>query len=155
MKTGSGGCLVSALLLTVPLATGGIWEALQRHRFNAQVDRIDAALEAFRAKAVALGRDGKPLYTASGRSGLPYVVIGRTGDDSWDRKERYWTLGADFVDARGRWLPFKIEVVLTQGRQVLLRSPELSVVRQDLHKSPVPMSLDEALAESTIRASDR
>src|SRR6185295_17434218 len=129
MKTGYGGCLVAVLLLTVPLTGAGVWELLQRHRFEAASDRLQAALDPFQARAAVIGKDGNPLRTASGRTGLPYVVLLRTDVESWERRERIWNLGAVFVDPEGLWLPFKAEIMLVQNRKVLLGGPELLLVR--------------------------
>jgi hypothetical protein len=143
MKTAhGGGCLVVVAVLLAPIAGLGVWEALQRHRFTAEEERLAAALEKFQMHACVVGKEGNPLPTASGRTTFPYMVFTRVGaTDSWDMRERLWMLGADFVDADYRQL--------RQDRRILLKSPYLTMIRFNPTHLFLEAEFDKAMSEFT------
>jgi hypothetical protein len=151
MKTGyGGGFLVVVMVLLAPLAGIVVWEVLQRHRFTAEAERVDAVLEKFQMHACVVGKDGNPLPTASGRTDFPYLVFTRVNaSDSWDLRDRRWMLGADFVDEDGCWHAFRVNVYLVQNRRILLRSPEFQMFRDNPTQLALEAEFDKAVSEFT------
>lgn len=126
-KPSHTGWILPLLLVGLPLAGLGGHEALQRHRFNSQGQRLDDVLRAFAATASIPGLDGKPLPTASGRKAFPYFSLATSPQRTWEYRAQYWTLGATFVDEKSRWHPFAVVVRIQQTRHFLLRKPEIIV----------------------------
>jgi hypothetical protein len=149
MKTGyGGGFLVVVMVLLAPLAGIVVWEVLQRHRFTSESERLVAALASFQWQAAVAGKDGNPLPTASGRTDFPYLAFSLIGStDSWDVQERIWIVGADFVDADGRWHSFRVDVQLRQDRRILLKSPSLTIVRYNPTQLSLEAEFDKAVSE--------
>ncbi len=135
--------------LIAPAVGIGFWELLQRHRFDGDAQRIQAALEAFQSRAVVLGKDGQPLPTASGRKAVPYVAMIFERYDSWEWRSRWWIVGADFVDENGRWLGFRVEIVLSQYRKVLMKTPEIVIHRRNLQGLALGADFDQAFSGFT------
>jgi len=127
VKQTSLGWLTPVLAVIVPLLGLAGWELLQRHRFTAEADRLQAALRRFADSTSFPGEDGKPLPTASGRTSPPYFKLQGTVMETWRTRERTWTVGAVFVDRQGRWHPVRADLLLHQERKFLLRGPELLV----------------------------
>src|SRR6516162_3058292 len=99
------------LTVLVPLLGLAGWELLQRHRFSAEADRLQVALQRFADSATFPGEDGKPLPTASGRTSLPFFKVNTSGVEDWRVRERTWTITAVFADKQGRWFPLRAELL--------------------------------------------
>lgn len=127
MKQTSFGWLVPVLTVMVPLLGLAGWELLQRHRFTAEADRLQAALQRFADSATYPGEDGKPLPTASGRTSLPYFKVVAGGREDWRERERTWRVVAVFVNPQGQWLRHRAELSLRQERKFLMGGPALVV----------------------------
>jgi hypothetical protein len=133
------------LIVLFPALGGLGWEGLQRYRFRTQAERLDAAIRAFQARAVFIGEEGRPLPQASGRAIPPYFKLQTETVEAWNFHYRAWTLKAVFVDPKGLWHPLRVDIQLGQGRNLVLRSPEVFVFWHDTPPTSFEADFSEAL----------
>jgi hypothetical protein len=131
MKQTYFGWFLPIVIVLFPVLGIGGWELLQRYRFKSGSERLDAAVRGFQARAVYIGEEGKPLPLASGRVSPPYFKLQTEALEGWYYRYRSWILNAVFVDSKGLWHPLRVDIQIGQGREVILRSPEVFVYWTD------------------------
>ncbi|MBV8882335.1 MAG: hypothetical protein JO332_20430 [Planctomycetaceae bacterium] len=127
--------------LALPALTLGGLELLQRHRFVAMSERVDAALQRFQSKASLRCVSNERLALSPDDSPGRILWQLQTRRPSRGELRREWTLraGCD-IHNHGYGLEFRVE----SKRTILLRSPQVSV-QQNV---PLDPSVQKVLAES-------